>query len=199
MSKHRHEMAYTAIQKSSGLPAGYTRLEYVTSNATLGGYIDTGVIPEIDGTFELRVYRRDRNPPFSSDYLSVYINVDSEKWQLFYANTKDMGTRVLPYSWRTLRYESKKMYQYTDDGELEYTLSASTRRCSKSLDLFRRKNSGTRCDCDISYFKMTRANGYTLEYIPALRNSDGVVGFYDIANGVFIPPTSGTFVAGPSL
>ena len=181
------------------LPSGFTQLEYVTSNPTLEGYIDTGVIPKINDTFELRVYRRNRNRPFGSDYFYVYIYVNNERWSIFNSSYKDMGTRVLPYSWRTFRYESKKMYQYTDDGELEYTLSASTKACTKSLNLFRSNGAAARCDCDISYFKMTSADGYTLEYIPALRNSDGVVGFYDIANGVFIPPTSGTFAAGPEV
>lgn len=49
MSRHRHEMQGTTIQKSGGLlPSGYTRLEYVESDNTRGGYIDTEVVPEFD-------------------------------------------------------------------------------------------------------------------------------------------------------
>lgn len=197
MSKHRHEMSGTTLQKSwSGLPAGYTRLEYVTSNNNIKGYIDTEVIPEETDYIQIDIYKRDTIAPFGADNFVIAHAASNEHWRVFNTTGVQVGSYTL-YAWQQYIYKDGYLSEPKKFGT--QALYSNGVKCRNKLYLFRRWSIEQFANAYISYCKIEKANGYVKELIPAIRNSDGMVGMYDIANHYFHVPPTGYLIAGPSL
>lgn len=187
MSELRRLMMAKKLGGGGRLPSGYTELEYVTSNPTLGGILNTGVKPVFTDFFQLKVYRRGAYAPFGADNFVIAYS-GSDWWRVF--NGGGVNTNKSPFrTWITYTYEND--YFTDSDG---YTLKRQGSTCQQPLYLFCRQSTTSQiCDEDIAYCCIRGK----IELIPALRQSDNKVGFYDLVNNVFLPPTSGTFQAGP--
>lgn len=197
MSRHRHEMACTAIQKPGGLlPAGYTRLEYVTSNNTIQGWIDTRIIPEITDYIQIDVYRRNMIAPFGADNFVIAASGSDEHWRVFSKNGVYADAIIL-YKWQQYIYKDGSLLEPKTHGTV--SVNSGGINCTGNLFLFRRYTIEQYVSADIAYCKIEKANGYVKELIPAIRNSDGMVGMYDIANNYFHVPSGGYLIAGPTI
>lgn len=200
MSRHRQQMSGTTIYKSGGgLPSGYTRLEYVESDNTRGGYIDTEVVPEFDDYIQIEIYRNGtaNEQDFGSDNFIIADDGAFEYWRIFRAKgIIGFHNRIL-YKWLKYVYENKNF------SELNFNpgtvVTAYTVPCTKPLYIFRSYKKSKISGIRLSYFKIEKVNGYAKELIPAMRNSDGMVGMYDIANNYFHVPPSGYLTAGPTI
>lgn len=182
--------------KGGLLPQGYTQLDYV-SNGGQVCYIDTGV-PVSDVSFELNI-----NVYAQSSYQGVFgnggnINQDRASLGLIVTSSNDIGfvyrkalntdIRLTVGSWVNIRYDATTGVLYKDDTPID---TVTKRAISSSSNLY----IGTYATyaSKPTYFSICTVGGKT--FIPAQRDADGVVGFYNITDKVFkYSPTANQFL-----
>ena len=180
-----------SISKSR-LPKEYQEVEYIESTGTQ--YIDTGVKPNQDTSVELDgsidgygIFFGVRTS--TTEGVSTIQGLSSGTWAMGYNNSSvAFGTKD---SNRHVWFKNKNL-QYMD-GELKYNYTYANFTAMGNAYLFAYNNNGT-----IGYVINGRVRVYSCKIwatadsmlvrymIPAKRNSDGVVGMYDIMNDVFL-------------
>lgn len=192
------------------LPEGYTELEYIESTGTQ--YIDTNVILsnnnfEIKVDFEFTEYTS-QEQAITSIWTSTY-----GYWNLFLANDKKISLYLQGHNKINQEIQINKKYNidvkrvsndwifsldntsltksYTPSSINETTLKIFTRGDTPST-------SYSNSHLKIYSFKVYNNNILIRNMIPTQRNSDSVLGMYDIVNNVFYTNSgTGTFIAGP--
>lgn len=190
-----------------GLPAGFTQLQYVSTDST--AYIDTGIAGATDLEIHTEFYVNNY-----IQYAAIYGNwVDDNhvsnrtilatQVALFVAGGANGGTQVGRFtlgSKHTLNVTSQRANL---DG-VNTTLSAASLTANtnniclgnRSLTNFITRDIGLR----IYSFSIRKNGVYVVNYVPCKRDSDSAIGFYDFVSGSFKPSdTSTPFVAGPEL
>lgn len=181
---------------SPRLPAGYTELAYIQSSGTQ--YIDTGVNPQV--------------APNAIADLVLLNTTDRDYWGNSLAGTAAYIVDIKEYILRYYRYASntssnagtigsgrhtvevgKQVYV---DGTLIYT-SPNTYvpdASVLSIKLFGSNRSTNRATFKLYSFKLYDGDNLVRDLVPAMRDSDSVVGLYDLANNTFLTNAgSGTF------
>ncbi len=205
------DMGYYATD--CDVPGEYTQLEYLESSGSQ--YIDSGVVAADDVGISADFYKKEPGDQVvvggvspSGQYISsMYINSASNMFLAWngYNNGWSSGGVQLNKWYQT------KLNLYNDrqsivDGEnyvvLNTPLGASD---AYSLYLFAlwwgdigvaKNNFIGR----VSNIKISKGNSLIRDFVPARRDSDSVLGMYDIVNHVFyVNQGSGEFVAGPSV
>lgn len=195
----------------SGLPAGYTELEYIQSSGTQ--YIDTGFLPNQDTRVVLDIevtgqtianaglfgVRDVEGVTAESKYIfwsmSTGTTVRSDYFGTAATQNASAATSVLG-----ARLTIDKNKNSCTFGGTVLTNSAATGACTKRMYLLCTNSSGT-----ANYF--TTGKLYTCQiydngtqvrdYIPCI-NTAGEIGLYDAKNGVFYGNAgTGVFTAGP--
>ena len=181
-----------SIGKLPILPDGYTQLDYIESTGTQ--YIDTGVVPNQDTSVELDgsldgygIIFGVRTAPLVD--ISTIQGTSTGYWAMGYNTAADaIGTKD---SNRHVWFKNKNL-QYMD-GELKNNYTYANFTAMGNAYLFAYNNNGT-----VGYVINGRVRVYSCKIwatadsmlvrhlIPAKRNSDGVVGMYDIMNDVFL-------------
>jgi hypothetical protein len=197
--------------KLDEVPEGYTRVEYVESNGNQ--YIDTGIVPGSDTKVEF-------------DYALTSLDYQSENgwgssgdqesflWQ-FWPNSKNMGVSVSD-NWTQIHVTTvgdlnrhKLILQSGSqivDGEVVGTDTISnTATTEQTMYIGAMHVEWDSSPANYAYQKVYSAkiwNGSTLvrDYIPCVRNSDNIAGYYDTVSGIFIPSASSTdLIAGSTF
>lgn len=181
--------------KGGLLPQGYTQLDYV-SNGGQVCYIDTGV-PVSDVSFELNinVYQSSSQGVFGNggninqNRASLGLLVDSSNNIFFvYRIKQDTNTALSVGSWNNIRYDATTGVLYKNDISI-YTINKQTISSSSTL----RIGTYSTIAAKPTYFGVCVVGGKT--FIPAQRDADGVVGFYNITDEVFLlSPTANQFL-----
>lgn len=205
----------------SGLPLGYTALEYIQSSGSQ--YIDTGRVPNNNDIVEQKFQKIDTSTTTcawygsmpSSQTITPRIGVGSFSSQgvgTVFAGTNYTGLiGTVDTNVHTLRFQStgEKELTYTFDGVTEVvtavgeTINMFEPAIELTSYLFARHgtngvqvydNDGTK----IYYHREYLANGtLVLNMVPVKRNSDNVLGMYDLVSGQFFTNQgTGTFTAG---
>lgn len=194
MSELRRQLIACAGKMSSGivLPSGYTRLQYAIRNDNLA-YIDTGVIPEFDDAIQIDVAANSQYSSWGSDNFVVHLGY----WRIFMDSGVGEGATTSEKAWASYRYADGVFTE-----PLQYpskSLVRGVEPCTVPMFLFRRYSGNDVRDRSIliAYYKDIKPDGSGCELYPAIRDADGVVGFYDILNDNFLEPIDGTLNAGP--
>ena len=178
------------------LPPGYTQLDYV-SNGGQVCYIDTGVSVS-DVSFELNicVYQSSSNQGVFGNggnvnqnraSLGLVIN-PSNIIYFVYRISQSTNTALSVGSWNNIKYDATTGVLYKNDVSI-YTINKQT--ISSSLTL--RIGTYSTTSAKPTYFGVCIVGGKT--FIPAQRDADGVVGFYNITDNVFLySPTAAQFL-----
>lgn len=202
------------------LPDEYTELAYIASTGTQ--YIDTNIIPTSDDL----IYEwegRDDDPSgntslFSSEYAvgGVYSNRDfggvihgnNTRRNIYVGKTTGMNigyasTDGLFHRWILTINSNYKVYLTKDSIKLtEYTWTGSINRYN-SIALFCNHTTNSfsqNASVAYKYFKIIDNSKVVFWGIPAKRNSDDVLGMYDLVTETFfVNKGTGTFVAGPDI
>lgn len=202
------------------LPGEYTKLAYIASTGTQ--YIDTNIIPTSDDL----IYEwegRDDDPSgstslFSSEYAvgGVYSNRDfggvmhgnNTRRNVYLGKTTGMNigyasTDGLFHRWILTINSNYKVYLTKDSIKLtEYTWTGSINRYN-SIALFCNHTTNSfsqNASVAYKYFKIIDNSKVVFWGIPAKRNSDDVLGMYDLVTETFfVNKGTGTFVAGPDI
>lgn len=198
------------------LPKGYKQLEYI--QASEGQYIDTGLVltgasVKIETQFMPIAYGSNNycmifgvNQNNSSS--RIYANLRSNGWGIIIGSSSGINlTRLELSSLCTLELNvavgtnvtTYVKYNNTTSQEIT-TYSAGT---SRQLYLFADNEYGTlyaQGTKRIYYFRVYMDGNISSDFYPVKRNSDGVLGMYDVVRNTFYTNAgTGTFVAGPEV
>lgn len=198
----------------------YKEVEYIQSTGQQ--YINTGVKVTPDYTIEVTFVMTQRNATW--DTLFGTRNSSQARFTARWANSATGKLGVHRSKGKTVNYESiddanaaKTMVtdtwhtiklakrEYTFDGELRKTFSATTNTATfpYPIYLFALCNAGS--PADYGYFRIKKARIWNdqdeliRDYIPCI-DPDGVAGMYDAVNDTFTKSGSSTkFTAGPLI
>ena len=207
---------YEIIEKYSRLPEGYTELEYVKFSG--GQYVDTGIVLTQTTNIENVISMQSDCGsdfctwtgfmPSSSVTTPRYgINELSGAYMLGINTTasglsRDANKHILKF---VTSGSNQILYDVVDESNIRTlvstSLSGSFYGNTLSLYVGARHSSSTPVNFVSGkiYYTYLKQNGNLLyDYIPAKRDSDGAIGFYDNVSQSFKAP-SGTLTAGPEI
>lgn len=186
------------MQRKAGiLPAGYTQLEYIERDASNQGYINTGI--KMMHTYAMTL---DFNPVTLGDYIPLwggeYFSLTSRtrsKLYLLNFSTRSTSVNDLLSAGQWYHVVLDNMSLNIDDR----TFKGGTTDDTYTFLLMNNQRYKRQSYSQVAYFKVSIGDAMLMELIPAKRNSDSVVGMYDLVSNKFITPTGGTVKAGPKV
>lgn len=183
----------------SGLPSGYTQLEYIESSGMQ--YVDTGAKP--DQTYTLEVQ-------FQTAQTSAGgIAVSDENWQSngfgIWCNAVAFGNQTSQdVTLNGSEVITAKLSQagLVVNGETVWTPTAATFTAAANMTLMALNRNGSiseRCSGRLYYAKLTSSGTLIRDFLPC-KNAYGAVGLYDTVGAKFYANAgTGTFTAGPEV
>lgn len=186
------------------LPDGYEKLKYVTFDGAT--YVQTGA--SIDQNCVAKVKFRPTAIDSNHCVYRYTITGNAESFACYftsqgytrtYVTTQTVYETLAENIWHTVENGksgasfdgSFKAYGDVSDFTCPYPLRIGT-QVSSNGGIGTGKYAG-----DMAFFKITKNGVAVIDYVPAKRTADNVVGFYDLANDMFIEPESGT-LTGPT-
>ncbi len=201
---------YEIIENAYGLPSGYTGLEYLQSTGTQ--YINTGVVFDSGSLkFETDVYvtanitsEEDFIGNFTGSTLTAgFVGGFLNGITFLYSSSPNVNVpRIKQNSWQ------KYIGEFTNSNQMILTYDGTTvsatrtkQHNSSPIVLFRGSNSYMPAKhIRLGIVSIYLNNTMVRNFVPAKRNSDNVLGLYDLANDVFYTNAgTGTFAAGPEI
>lgn len=184
-------LTYPTIKKT--VPAGYTELEYI--QATGSQYIRTGVYGYADGSY-VRGHRWEFDIEFENNgarQLMGYGPNGGEYWGLQTSGYYGVGGNTAVSAWSGRDTIVHDYSGGTAGGNTLWANNATSNvgdnlTTSQEYTLFNLKwGSDTGYWCYAKLYRCKCIQGTTLirDFVPAMRNSDGVIGLFDVVNNVF--------------
>lgn len=191
------------------LPVGYTQLEYIESTGTQ--YIDTGFTPNQDTSLTMTAMLLS-----TADGASVYgsgVNNQNSAFECYlWSNSLEFNYGNNPYAFVGTAVANKKFtlehrkvsasYEYENGASYSHTFNSTTFTSPYPLLIFANKRP---TQIGYGYIRMYECSLYDnnmliRNFIPARRNSDNVLGMYDLVNDVFYTNAgTGEFIAGAEI
>lgn len=197
------------------VPAGYTQLEYIKSSGTQ--YIDTGIsapngfkaildwmFTDFSGDNNKTVLgSEDSASPWACNWLQKR-GASAYYWTLGAYSALGSSTVISANIRYSIDMSTVKGASYLKiDGDSIITDTNSNSRSSNSIYIFATNKAGTAGDPSSARLyscKIIKDDETVRNYIPAKRNSDGVVGLYDLISKTFFTNAgTGTFTAGSEI
>lgn len=188
------------------LPDGYTQLEYLESTGTQ--YIDIGF--GLQGSDDVEIDFQMTQAPTSAEGIFGGRDTSSARGYMLYAEARTNGF-VFMYNSAYVTNINNDWYDrhvfkktgtniYFDGVANSQTVSASFTQTRTAL-IFSWRNEGAspvNSKSRIFSFAVTRSGVKYCELVPAKRDSDSVLGMYDVVRNTFLTNAgTGSFVAGP--
>lgn len=195
------------------LPVGYTPLAYIESSGTQ--WIDTGWLPtgntqEVNIHFIPTASLSSKSICGGQPASSAPRNFILHNGSYFY--TADNYISCTAYNTINLKYHvrmtnnvNSKLATVTVNGiTTNYAYNTATLTTTYTYHLFTNNNGGNKTSqassCKIYYCNIINNGSMFGEYIPVKRNSDGVIGMFDIVSQTFKTNAgTGAFIAGPEV
>lgn len=191
------------------LPEGYTELEYLESSGTQ--YINTGFIPNAQTSMELEfsdfIVKNDYGAPLGarngdgSNQFWFFIQTNNSRiYSRWLSSHYDTGYNYIANTKIKTKYS--KYGLFINDTFYPLVFSGTDfSNLTSTIWLFALNNGGSiqyGSTMKIHSFKLWDNNKLVRNMMPAQRNSDSVLGMYDIVNNIFYTNSgTGTFIAGP--
>lgn len=183
----------------SGLPSGYTQLEYIQSSGTQ--YVDTGVKPDQTYTLEVKYQ--------TAQTSAGGIAVSDQNWQSngfgIWCNAVAFGNQTSQdVTLNGSEVITAKLSQagLVVNGETVWTPTAATFTAAANMTLMALNRNGSiseRCSGRLYYAKLTSSGTLIRDFLPC-KNASGAVGLYDTVGAQFYANAgTGTFAAGPEV
>jgi hypothetical protein len=189
-----------------GLPAGYTKLQYIESTGTQ--YIDTGLKGTNDTVLETEIAFSDTSSPMlwgynsnvggNTDRISAYISIGG---RCNFGNTStdaSLPRYITVGTFTTIKQNNTGIYI---DGvkRLNYNATNTFTTAYNMYFLWANGTGASPTSGKVKWFKITRGGNVVMNLVPA-KNSSGVIGMYDTVSGQFFTNQgTGEFVAGPAV
>lgn len=202
---------YTVTIYMPDVPIGYTQLEWVEGVSGVGSEIDTGIYPVSNNRFagEFQTPYFDGSGSNGTDVVfayksqTIYIGINARNGSAYYRYfSSRFADAVDIINVNTSKHSyNARAATITFDG-VRYTISIGTRVTSNS-DTKWLIGFGDHVHSPlVRQFRFKAYNtgdtALIADMIPAIRNSDSVVGMYDVVRNAFYAPTN-TIVAGPAV
>lgn len=187
----------------SGLPFGYTLLEYVSNSRAS---VSLQIAGFNDATSEIHMGWKTDSASVSSNYQAVFtVWTDNQhnSWRMLtyltdvdkyyvYGNSKGPATasNVALDTWHDIVCKSGQFI--IDSTTYNTTVSSDLTVSTRTMTV-----GGSQLENYYKYIKIKRQGEWIANFIPAKRESDGMAGLYDLINNRFIG--SSTFTAGPEV
>ena len=196
------------------LPAGYTELEYISSTTSGGEYIDLNIKLYETANTEYDIAIKFNIKGTGSDNTAQPTIFGCQKDQSPYPGTfirKDANTNRIQC--RYIGSSSKDSYPGNTNQIIEFTektspnknvytsVGSSTHNWGTSLFCYFSNSSNNPArfaNADLYYFKLF-VNGTLVRDLIPCKDSNNVVGMYDVVNNTFYTTPRGAFVAGPEV
>lgn len=198
------------------VPSDYTLLDYLETRNT--GYINTGYYPNDNTSYEVSCQVNclskvdgalfgSRTSAGSSDELVLWHNngsnittetISPRRGYVSYAAPSI--TYINGFFWRVIKLENKV---FSVDGVVKHTYSNTAVTATYPLYFLAMNNAGSLdsrgYQGKVKYLVIKENNVEIRAYVPVMRNSDSVVGFYELVNGTFHSnqKDNNNFYAGP--
>lgn len=198
------------------LPAGYTQLEYISSTANGGQYIDLNILlyDVLNKNYDIAIKFRaigagqdnttqgtifgcqdNSGSPWPGTFIRIY---GSNMWGRYIGGSgkdNDLGAIGSDIELTEKTPPAKNVYNYNNSGR--------THTCGTSLFcIFNNQDKTARIryiEARLYYFKLFVEGTLVRDMIPCI-DPNNVVGLYDTVNNVFYSsPNGASFVAGPTV
>lgn len=206
--------------KKGGLPSGYTQYDWVQADSTTGvPAIDTGLVPNLSllWTFEGKFARTDDLPNnYSPTWL--FSRVEGGNYSCNYALGRySRYSNLLAFNynsransetfsghpsadinigeWHTFLLQPSEGISYGGELILDGVVTTySQSRPNNTADTLKILTANTSSNvpypCRFAEFKVKYDGALVADLIPAKRDADDVVGFYDVVRNTFYAPTT---------
>ena len=199
---------YSAGIALSRLPSGYTELEYIQSTGTQ--YIDTGFTPDANTKVVSEVMLLngvDWEAIFGSQkhQFAVLRYKDTAKLCSDLFGTEDETNTISIQTNQKMTVSLDAVNKTLSVDSATKTVGYSTTMPTRSMWLFAKISGYGTMDIQGSYQRHYRDTIYSSgelvrDFIPARRDSDSVLGMYDLVTDTFYTNAgSGSFIAGPDV
>jgi hypothetical protein len=177
-SEYEFMLTYPSIKRS--LPSGYTKLNYIEATGTQ--YVNTGVIGHARWEFDIQFTNTTTRQlmgygPNGDEYWGCQIN---GKYGLFDSSTigragnRDTVVHDYQSGAATLWVENQT-----------HGIGGTTSIPNQYVIFALPPNSQFNCYAKLYRCKCVQGGSLIRDFIPAMRNSDGVIGLIDVVNNVF--------------
>ena len=184
----------------SGLPSGYTQLEYIQSSGTQ--YVDTGVKPDQTYTLEVKYQ--------TAQTSGGGIAVSDQNWQSngfgIWSNTAVFGNQTPPQNVTLYGADPIEVTLNQGglvvNGEQVWTPTAATFMAGANMTICALNRNGSIAEklTGKIYYVRLLSNGQAVRDFVPCKNASGTVGLYDIVEGQFYANAgTGSFTAGPEV
>lgn len=193
---------YVKIPLEVSLPSSYTQLEYIKGTGTQ--YIDTEFKPNNNSGYEIKFQMNaTTNTVAIMGAETTWKSVAYAMWakHLAYGNNA-----ITDQSWDSSNTNSPVIFtfdktQFKKNNEVMYQFNSASFSCLYNAYIFGTNRGGNFNEPSNSlsvYYCKIYDNGTLIrDFVPAKRNSDNVLGLYDIVNNKFYTNAgTGTFIAG---
>ncbi|MFQ6760245.1 MAG: hypothetical protein ACLRFM_02510 [Alphaproteobacteria bacterium] len=189
--------AYTPYVANCVPRSEYTELEYIESDGN--AYINTGVVPNVNWTYQIDFSNSSNGWVFGSNVSSAGQTADFGVSGMAIR----YGTQYASLDFSSGRHTiSVNKTGYTVDGvSRNWSGGNATMNAPSGIYLFWAVNSAAPKVGRIYYFKIFDQNGALIHnFIPVKQNSDGAIGMYDTVTQTFFANAgTGEFIAGPAV
>ena len=183
-----YEFMLTYPKMKKTLPAGYTKLEYIEATGTQ--YIRTGVYPYADGSY-VRGHRWELDIEFKANGIRQLMGYGPNGYEYWGMNDNVYEGMSVPVGKRDTivhDYSGGTAGGNTLWVQNSYRDVGSNLTTDQEYTLFNLKwggNTGYWCYAKLYGCKCIQGSTLIRNFIPAMRNSDGAIGLFDIVNNIF--------------
>ena len=194
------------VPGGSRLPTGYSELEYISTDGNV--YINTGINLASTDVIESEFKNAFSS---SSGYGALYGIYALGESSALYANgtyygydgaNSQISTGItIDTNWHKSIHDFVNGTLQLDNTTVSFTPFTFTNSVPCGLCArYSNNNYGYYWKGSVKAFKVKRNSVLICDFVPAIRNSDNVVGMYDLVSNTFFTGTgSGTFSAGPHI
>lgn len=194
--------AKSAKPNPHNLPSGYTEYEYIEASGTQ--YINTGYVPNPDTEIIATTQRTEVQSYNASDWgtaTAPKAQTAGRYWSWGSASDKSLNIYDpdYPFGTFTAKVNINGVYDLLNHKVVDFgTVTWATG--DNPVFLFARNNNGTadrKCKLKFYYFAAWENGTKMVEFVPAKRNSDNILGMYETVSGAFFENAgSGVFTGG---
>lgn len=191
-------------QETRILPEGYTQVEYITSDGN--SYIDTNL--QINGDFEIDLdFIKNQSSSGEQPIISIWTS-QYNYWNLYIKTNNVLewyvaGHYIADNNALTQGVKNKVTLKRSGNdftfkqNNSSTTFTYSNDNNTTTLKLFNRGDLNGSSTVSIGAVSIKKSNVLVMKLIPCYRNSDTVIGMYDIVNDIFYTNAgTGTFLKG---
>lgn len=175
------------------LPAGYSKLEYIHGGGR--AYIDTGIMPKYTFRYEIKanISASSANIIGADTTAGNYYIRQFSKWFYFCVGTKVQGGLTYGIDWTSYPYDIEVGNWYIETKEtgvrssgFPFSEDMNGVEISSNLKLF----TGWNPVGEMWFAKIWDGDKLLRDFVPAMRESDNVVGMYDKCEAKFYSSAS---------